>query len=88
MYACIILFILYRVYPPYRPLPAQVRPFLTRVMAVLFLVVEYAERRIQHVILFICSLFDEYVPLAHVRAPVIYRVHQADYVIRFLMAIS
>ena len=47
--------------------------------------VEYAERGNEYRILFIFSLLCEYVSLAYVRINVIYRVHQAVYVIRFLV---
>ena len=50
--------------------------------------VEYAERRIQCGILFIVSLFYEYIPLEYVRVRVIYRVYQAGYGIRILVAVS
>jgi len=39
-------------------------------------------------ILLIFSLFYEYTPLQYVRIPVIYRVHQAEYVIHILVAVS
>ena len=41
--------------------------------------VEYAERVQEYGILFIFSLFCEYVQLEYVRIHVIYRVHQAGY---------
>jgi len=50
--------------------------------------VEYAKRRIKCDILFIFSLFHEYIPLEYVRVRVIYRVYQAEYGIRFLAAVS
>ena len=50
--------------------------------------VEYAERRRKYGILFIVSLFCEYVNLEYVRVPVIYRVKQAEYVIHIRVAAS
>jgi len=41
--------------------------------------VEYAERRKENDILFIFSLFSEYIHLGYVRIHVIYRVNQAEY---------
>ena len=37
---------------------------------------------------FLFNLFYEYINLAYVRVPVIYRVHQAEYVIHILVAAS
>ena len=50
--------------------------------------VEYAERRRKYGILFIFSLFCEYIDLEYVRVPVIYRVNQAEYVIHIRVAAS
>jgi len=50
--------------------------------------VEYAERRINHGILFILSPFHEYSNLEYVRVHVLYRAHQSEYVIRILVAAS
>ena len=50
--------------------------------------VEYVERRRKYGILFIFSLFCEYIDLKYVRVPVIYRVTQAESDIRFLVAAS
>ena len=44
--------------------------------------VEYAERGKEYGILFIFSLFCEYIHLEYVRIHVIYRVNQAEHVIR------
>jgi len=48
--------------------------------------VEYEERRNKHGILFIFSLFCEYIKLEYVRVHIIYTVHQAEYGIRVLVA--
>jgi len=53
-----------------------------------FLYVEYAAQRRQYGILFIFSLFREYIHLEYVRLPVIYRVHQAEYGTHILVAAS
>ena len=50
------------------------------------LYVEYVERRTRYGILFIFSLFCEYINLEYVRIHVIYRVHQAEYAILIPMA--
>ena len=50
--------------------------------------VEYAERGKEYSILFILSLLYEYTPLEYVRIPVIFRVHQTEYVIHILVAAS
>jgi len=50
--------------------------------------VKYAEQRIKYTILFIFSSFYEYSNLEYEHVPVYYRVHQAEYVIRFLLAAS
>ena len=50
--------------------------------------VEYAGGRIKYGILFIFRLFYEYSNLAYVHIHVIYRVIQAEYVIRILVAVS
>jgi len=50
--------------------------------------VEYAERGKEYGILFIFSLFYEYIPLEYVRIPVVYRVHQAEYGIHIRVAVS
>ena len=51
--------------------------------------VEYAERRSEYGILFIFyNLFCEYINLAYVRVPVIYKIHQAEYVIHIRVAAS
>jgi len=50
--------------------------------------VEYAEQRIRDGILFICSSFYEYSHLGYEHVPVQYRVHQAEDVIRILLAAS
>jgi len=50
--------------------------------------VEYAERYNKFGILFTCNLFCEYIGLAHVRVPVIYRVNQAECGIHVLVAAS
>jgi len=50
--------------------------------------VEYAEQSIKYGILFIFSLFYEYINLEYVRICVIYRVNQAEYVIRIRVAAS
>jgi len=57
-------------------------------VCVLCLHAEYAERRLKYRILFIFSLFCEYINLEYVRVPVIFRVNQAEYVIHFLVAAS
>jgi len=54
----------------------------------LFLHVEYAERRRKYGILFIFGLFCEYITLEYVRAPVIYRATQAEHGIHILVAVS
>jgi len=46
---------------------------------VLTLHVEYAERGKEYGILFICSLFSEYIRLEYIRIHVIYRVNKAEY---------
>jgi len=46
--------------------------------------VEYEEHKTNYGILFIFSLFCEYVNLEYVRVRVIYRVNQAEYVVHFL----
>ena len=48
--------------------------------------VEYAGERIQYGILFIFSLLHEYSNLESVHSHAIYRVHQAEYIIRVLVA--
>ena len=50
--------------------------------------VEYAERRRKYDILFIFSLFCEYINLGYERVPVIYRVDQAEYAIHIRVAAS
>jgi len=50
--------------------------------------VEYAEREKEYGILFIFSLFCEYIHLEYVRIHVIYWVTQAEYVIHFLVVAS
>jgi len=55
---------------------------------VMTLHVEYTERSIQSGILFIFSLFYEYGNLEYVHIHVIYRVNQAEYVIRIRVAAS
>jgi len=50
--------------------------------------VEYAERNIKYGILFIFSLFREYINLEYVRVPIIYRDSQAEYGIHILVAAS
>jgi len=50
--------------------------------------VEYAGRRSKYGILFIFDLFCEYINLAYVRVPVIYRVNQAEYGIHVIVAAS
>ena len=50
--------------------------------------VEYVERGKEYGILFIMSLFCDYIQLEYVRIHVIYRVHQAEYVIHILLAAS
>ena len=52
------------------------------------LYVEYAEQRIKSGILFIFSLFHEYNNLEYVHIHVIYRVDQAEHVIRIRVATS
>jgi len=47
--------------------------------------VEYAERGTEYGILFLFSLFCEYIQLEYARIHVIYRVHQAEYGIHFLV---
>jgi len=47
--------------------------------------VEYAERGKQYGILFIFSLFCEYIHLEYIRIHAIYRVTQAEYVIHILV---
>jgi len=47
--------------------------------------VEYAERGKEYGILFIFSLFCEYMHLVYVRIHAIYRVDQAEYVIHMLV---
>ena len=56
--------------------------------SVVVLHVEYAERSIQYGILFRLSLFYEYINLEYVRIHDIYRVNQAEYVIRIRVAAS
>ena len=48
--------------------------------------VEYAERRTYYGILFIFTLLYEYINLKDVHIHVIYRVNQAEYIIRILVA--
>jgi len=48
--------------------------------------VEYAERKRKYGILFIFSLFREYIYLEYVRVPIIYRDSQAEYGIHILVA--
>jgi len=50
--------------------------------------VEYAERGNEYGILFIFSLFCEYIHLEYVRILVIYRVNQAEYVLHILAVAS
>jgi len=50
--------------------------------------IEHAERGKQYGILFLFSLFCEYIHLEYVRIHVIYRVTRAEYVIRIRMAAS
>jgi len=50
--------------------------------------VEYAERRTKYGILFIFSLFSEYIKLEYVRVPVMFRVNQAKHGIHILVAAS
>jgi len=50
--------------------------------------VEYAGERIKHGIIFMISLFYDYSNLAYVHIHAIYRVHQAEYGIRILVAAS
>ena len=50
--------------------------------------VEYADRGHEYGILFIFSLFCEYIHFEYVRVPVIYRVNQAEYVIQIRVAAS
>jgi len=50
--------------------------------------VEYAGGRTKFCILFIFRPFDEYSTLEYVHIHVIYRVHQAEYGIRILVAAS
>jgi len=50
--------------------------------------VEYAERRIEYGILFIFSPFYEYNYLGYIPIHSIYRLDQAEYVIRILVAAS
>ena len=50
--------------------------------------VEYAEGEKEHGILFIFSPFYEYIPLEYYRVSAIYRIHQAEYVIHILVAVS
>jgi len=50
--------------------------------------VEYAERGYEYGNPFIFCLFYECIPLEYVRVPVIYRVHQAEYGIHILVAVS
>jgi len=49
--------------------------------------VEFAERRKKYCILFMSSLFHEYSNLEYGHIYVIYRVRQAEYVIRILVAV-
>jgi len=53
---------------------------------VLTLHAEYVKQRTQYVILFIFSLFCEYMHLEYVRMHVLCRVNQAEYAIRILKA--
>jgi len=55
---------------------------------VCILYVEYAEREKEYGILFIFSLFCEYMHLEYVRIHAIYRVNQAEYVIHILVVAS
>jgi len=48
--------------------------------------VQHAKRRMKYGILFIFSLFCEYIDLEYVRIHVICRVNQAEYAIRIPMA--
>jgi len=50
--------------------------------------VEYAIRRINDGIIFTSSLFYKYSSLESVRVPIQCRVHQAEYVIHILVAVS
>jgi len=50
--------------------------------------VEYAGERMKYDILFIFSLFCEYINLEYVLVPVIYRFHQAKYVFHIRVAAS
>ena len=51
--------------------------------------VEYVERSSKYGIIFIfISLFYEYINLECVRVPVVYRIDQAEYVIRIRLAAS
>jgi len=61
---------------------------LGQMSGVRILHVEYAERRRNYGILFIFSLFTEYMHLEYVRVPVIYRVNKAEYVIHIRVAAS
>ena len=61
--------------------------YVSRVNPTTNLHVEYAERGKEYGILFIASLFCEYVQLAYIRIHAIYRVNQAEYVIHILVAV-
>jgi len=50
--------------------------------------VESAERGTKYGILFVFSLFCEYINLEYVRVPVTYRVDQAEHVVLILVAAS
>jgi len=61
---------------------------LRKHLSYIFLHVEYAERRKKYGILFIFSLFREYIDIEYARVPVTYRVHQAEYIIHIRVAAS
>jgi len=71
-----------------RPMPLPYPPPPPHVNEILILHVEYAGGRIQYGILFTFSLFCEYSNLEYVHVPAMYRVNQAECVIRILVAAS
>jgi len=70
------------------PLPAFSLWTLSRAECCAGLHVEYAYRGNKYGILFIFSLFCEYINLEYLRFPVIYKVNQAEYVIHIRVAAS